>query len=123
MAVAQAENDNIMSEYNAKNGAALERLINDQGVTVREFNSEVYEAFGRGSAEVYAEVVEHSRLHAASTNQCWLLVRLLVNTSSSTMWNTSSSVTLCLVATLNQKVGGYFPPSFFILLNDTFIDT
>ena len=62
MAVAQAENDNIMSEYNAKNGAALERLINDQGVTVREFNSEVYEAFGRGSAEVYAEVVEHSPL-------------------------------------------------------------
>ena len=83
MAVAQAENDNIMSEYNAKNGAALERLINDQGVTVREFNSEVYEAFGRGSAEVYAEVVEHIlRLHAASTNQCWLPGRPLVNTAA-----------------------------------------
>ncbi|XDZ65277.1 TRAP transporter substrate-binding protein [Alphaproteobacteria bacterium LSUCC0684] len=61
-AVAQAENDNIMAEYNAKNGAALERLVNDQGVVVREFNEDVYEAFGRGSAEVYAEVVEHSAL-------------------------------------------------------------
>ena len=61
-ACAQAENDNIMSEYNAKNGAALERLVNDQGVVVREFNDEVYEAFGRGSSEVYAEVVEHSSL-------------------------------------------------------------
>ena len=98
MAVAQAENDNIMSEYNAKNGAALERLINDQGVTVREFNSEVYEAFGRGSAEVYAEVVEILRLHAASTNQCWLPGRLLVNTSSSTMWNTLKR---------NAVLGGY----------------
>jgi TRAP-type mannitol/chloroaromatic compound transport system substrate-binding protein len=61
-AVAQAENDNIMAEYNAKNGAALERLVNDQGVVVREFNEDVYEAFGRGSAEVYAEVVESSDL-------------------------------------------------------------
>ena len=58
-ACAQAENDNIMSEYNAKNGAALERLVNDQGVVVREFNEDVYEAFGRGSAEVHAEDVEH----------------------------------------------------------------
>ena len=62
MAVAQAENDNIMAEYNAKNGAALERLVNDQGVVVREFNEDVYAAFGRGSEEVYAEVVEHSAL-------------------------------------------------------------
>jgi TRAP-type mannitol/chloroaromatic compound transport system substrate-binding protein len=61
-AVAQAENSNITSEYNAKNGAALERLVNQQGVIVREFNEEVYEAFGRGSKEVYAEVVEHSPL-------------------------------------------------------------
>jgi TRAP-type mannitol/chloroaromatic compound transport system substrate-binding protein len=61
-AVAQAENHNITAEFNAKNGAALERLIADHGVEVREFNSDVYEAFGRGSEEVYAEVVEHSSL-------------------------------------------------------------
>ena len=51
-----------MAEYNAKNGAALERLIKDQGVIVREFNDDVYAAFKRGSDEVYAEVVEHSAL-------------------------------------------------------------
>ncbi len=61
-AVAHSENSNMMAEYNAKNGAALERLIKDQGVEVREFNDEIYEAFGRGSAEVFAEVVQHSDL-------------------------------------------------------------
>ncbi len=61
-AVSHAENSNMMAEYNAKNGAALERLIKDQGVEVREFNDEIYEAFGRGSEEVFAEVVQHSDL-------------------------------------------------------------
>lgn len=61
-AVAQAENSNIMAEYNAKNGAALERLQSEQGIEVREFNDDVYAAFGRGAEEVFAEVVEHSAL-------------------------------------------------------------
>ena len=71
-AVAQAENGNVMAEYNAKNGAALERLQTEQGVEVREFNEDVYEAFGRGAAEVFAEVVEHSamarRIHESMLN-------------------------------------------------------
>ena len=61
-AVAHDENSNMMAEYNAKNGAALERLVKDQGVEVREFNNDVYEAFGRGAEQVFDEVVEHSRL-------------------------------------------------------------
>ena len=61
-AVAQAEDSNIISEYNAKNGEALERLKTDQGVQVREFNDNVYAAFGRGAEEVFDEVVSHSRL-------------------------------------------------------------
>ena len=60
--VAVGEDSNFMAEYNAKNGAALERLVNDQGVVVKEFNDDVYAAFKRGSDEVYAEVVEHSAL-------------------------------------------------------------
>ena len=60
--VAIGEDSNFMAEYNAKNGAALERLVNDQGVVVKEFNEDVYAAFKRGSDEVYAEVVEHSAL-------------------------------------------------------------
>ncbi|MEK9717594.1 MAG: TRAP transporter substrate-binding protein, partial [Candidatus Puniceispirillum sp.] len=69
-AVAQAENDNIMAEYNAKNGAALERLVKEQGVVVREFNDDVYAAFKRGSDEVYAEVEAHSPLAKKIHDSC-----------------------------------------------------
>jgi len=69
-AVTQAENDNIMAEYNAKNGAALERLVQQQGVEVREFNDDVYAAFKRGSDEVYAEVEVHSPLAKKIHDSC-----------------------------------------------------
>ena len=69
-AVAQAENDNIMAEYNAKNGAALERLVKEQGVVVKEFNDDVYAAFKRGSDEVYAEVEAHSALAKKIHDSC-----------------------------------------------------
>ena len=61
-AAASMENDVMMAEYNAKNGAALARLINEQGVVVKEFSDDVYDSFGEASDEVYAEVVEHSDL-------------------------------------------------------------
>ncbi len=68
-AAAATENDVMMSEYNAKNGAALARLINDQGVEVRKFTDDTYDAFGAASDEVFAEVQEHSdlaaRIHAS----------------------------------------------------------
>ena len=68
-AAASMENDVMMSEYNAKNGAALARLINDQGVEVRRFTDDTYDAFGAASEEVFAEVQEHSdlaaRIHAS----------------------------------------------------------
>ena len=53
-----------MAEYNAKNGAALSRLINDHGVKLEVFNDKVYDAFEKGAAEVYAEVQDHSDLAA-----------------------------------------------------------
>ena len=53
-----------MAEYNAKNGAALNRLINDHGVKLEVFNDKVYDAFEKGAAEVYAEVQDHSDLAA-----------------------------------------------------------
>ena len=61
---ATAENDIMMAEYNAKNGAALQRLVDEQGVIVKEFNDDVYDGFFEASEEVYAEVVEHSDLAA-----------------------------------------------------------
>jgi len=61
-AAAVAENDIMMAEYNAKNGEYLARLINDQGVKLREFNDDIYDAFGVAAAEVFKDVVAHDEL-------------------------------------------------------------
>ncbi len=61
-AAAHQENDRMMSEYNAKNGAALDKLISEQGIQVREFNDDVYDAFGEAAEEVFEEVRSHSEL-------------------------------------------------------------
>ncbi len=59
---ATTENDVMMSEYNAKNGDALDNLIKNHGVKLREFNDDVYESFGEASEEVFEEVRTHSDL-------------------------------------------------------------
>ena len=51
-----------MAEYNAKNGAALARLVNENGVKLEKFNDKVYDAFAKGAAEVFDEVQQHSAL-------------------------------------------------------------
>lgn len=61
-AAASMENDVMMAEYNAKNGAALAKLLKEQGVQLREFNDEIYDAFGEATKEVFAETVQHSAL-------------------------------------------------------------
>ena len=61
-AAASMENDVMMSEYNAKNGEALAKLISEQGVQLKRFNNDIYDAFGDAAEEVFAEVVEHSNL-------------------------------------------------------------
>ena len=61
-AAASMENDVMMSEYNAKNGASLAALLNEQGVQLRKFSDDTYDAFGEAAAEVFAETVEHSDL-------------------------------------------------------------
>ena len=61
-AAAAMENDVMMSEYNAKNGAALAKLISEHGVKLREFNDDVYDSFGEAADEVFETVVAHSDL-------------------------------------------------------------
>ncbi len=61
-AAASTENDVMMSEYNAKNGASLAKLINEQGVQLKQFNDDVYDAFGEASEEVFEETRAHSEL-------------------------------------------------------------
>jgi TRAP-type mannitol/chloroaromatic compound transport system substrate-binding protein len=63
-AASSMENDVMMSEFNAKNGASLQRLVDEQGVELREFSDDIYDAFGRASEEVYEEVKAHSDLAA-----------------------------------------------------------
>jgi len=61
-AAASMENDVMMSEYNAKNGASLKSLIKDQGVELREFSDEIYDSFGKAADEVFEGVRAHSPL-------------------------------------------------------------
>jgi TRAP-type mannitol/chloroaromatic compound transport system substrate-binding protein len=59
---ASMENDVMMSEYNAKNGQFLAKLIDEQGVELKRFNDDVYDSFGAASAEVFEEARAHSDL-------------------------------------------------------------
>ncbi len=59
---ASMENDVMMAEFNANNGASLTKLINEQGVQLRKFSDEIYDSFGEAAEEVFAETVEHSDL-------------------------------------------------------------
>jgi TRAP-type mannitol/chloroaromatic compound transport system substrate-binding protein len=61
-AACTSENDVMMSEYNAKNGAALAKLISENGVKLRKFNDDVYDAFGEASKAVFETVRVHSDL-------------------------------------------------------------
>jgi len=60
MAASEMENSVMMSEYNAKNGASLAKLIAEQGVKLRSFSDDTYDSFGDAAAEVYEEVKQHS---------------------------------------------------------------
>ena len=59
---ATVQNEMMLTEYNANNGAALQRLINDHGVELKEFNDDVIDAMGEASEELYAELAEGNEL-------------------------------------------------------------
>ncbi len=52
----------FMSECNANNGTYLKRLISEQGVELRQFSDEIYDAFGAAAKEVLEETRAHSDL-------------------------------------------------------------
>ena len=49
-------------ENMANNGQYLARLVSDHGVQVKAFNDDVWDSFGEGAAEVFAETRAHSDL-------------------------------------------------------------
>jgi len=61
-AAASMENDVMMAEYNAKNGAALASLLKNHGVKLRQFSDDIYDSFGEASEEVFDDVQKHSPL-------------------------------------------------------------
>lgn len=63
-AAAGQENVLMISEYNANNGAYLEKLVTEQGVKLRRFSDDIYDSFAEASEEVFAEVKDHSDLAA-----------------------------------------------------------
>ena len=56
------ENGNAYDELSALNGAYLKRMIEENGVQVRAFNDDLWDAFGDASAEAFEEVRAHSDL-------------------------------------------------------------
>ena len=71
---AAMENDVMMAEFNAKNGAALDRLINEHGVKLEKFSDKLYDSFAKGAAEVFEEVQASSDL-AARTHKSFVKAR------------------------------------------------
>ncbi|MFD0915328.1 TRAP transporter substrate-binding protein [Pseudahrensia aquimaris] len=63
-AACNEENSRTMAETNANNGEYLTKLITENGVQLREFNDDIYDAFGEASAEVLEEARDHSPLAA-----------------------------------------------------------
>ncbi|MBK0398067.1 TRAP transporter substrate-binding protein DctP [Limibaculum sp. M0105] len=61
-AACNEENARQMAETNANNGTYLTKLIKENGVELREFNDDVYEAFGEAATAVIEEAREHSDL-------------------------------------------------------------
>jgi len=49
-------------EASANNGEYLARLINENGVELRSFNDDIWDAFGEAAAEVFEETRDHSDL-------------------------------------------------------------
>ena len=61
-AAAAVLNDSMYTEYNAKNGEYLAKLVNEQGVELRKFSDDVADAFGEAAEEVFEETRAHSEL-------------------------------------------------------------
>ena len=53
---ARSENNEMYAEYNARNAASLDTLLNKHGVQLRQFSNDVLNAIGEASGDVVGEV-------------------------------------------------------------------
>ena len=63
-AAALEEHANAYEETVAFNGEYLNKLITEHGVELKQFNDEVYDAFGAATAEIFEEIRQHSPMAA-----------------------------------------------------------
>jgi len=63
-AACQEEHSHQYHETVANNGIYLARMVNENGVEVKEFSDEIYDSFAEASAEVFEETRDHSELAA-----------------------------------------------------------
>jgi TRAP-type mannitol/chloroaromatic compound transport system substrate-binding protein len=63
-AACNEENSRQMAETTANNGTYLTKLVKDHGVKLKKFSDEIYDSFGKASAEVFAETRAHDPLTA-----------------------------------------------------------
>ncbi|MEM8662563.1 MAG: TRAP transporter substrate-binding protein [Pseudomonadota bacterium] len=57
-----AENNTMYAEFTAKNGQALDTLVNQHGVILKKFPDEVFDAFAKASEEVVSAVADFDDL-------------------------------------------------------------
>jgi len=57
-----AENANQFEETQAKNGEYLQKLVTEHGVVVKQYNDDIWDAFGEAAKEVFAETRAKSSL-------------------------------------------------------------
>ncbi len=63
-AACQEEHSHQYHETVANNGVFLARMINENGVELKEFNDDIYDSFAEASVEVFEETRDHSALAA-----------------------------------------------------------
>ncbi|MBD3679699.1 MAG: TRAP transporter substrate-binding protein [Rhodobacteraceae bacterium] len=61
-AACMEENAAQFEEAMALNGQYMNKLVDEQGVQVRAFNDDIWDAFGEAAEEVFAETRDHSAL-------------------------------------------------------------
>ncbi|MFV0475246.1 MAG: TRAP transporter substrate-binding protein [Pikeienuella sp.] len=75
------ENANAYEEAMALNGVYLKKMVEENGVLLRNFNDELWDAFGESAMEAFEELRAHSELAARIDDSYQSFIRLAGGTS------------------------------------------
>ncbi|ADZ69803.1 Twin-arginine translocation pathway signal [Polymorphum gilvum SL003B-26A1] len=80
--VCQAEYDQVASDFYANDPRALQTLVNDHGVNVREFPEEILEAGAKAAMEIMAELRDSGDALTKKTTESFIAALNIVRTRS-----------------------------------------